>query len=155
MWILTDLRRFKCLLTKNQTNKYRNRICFKIVSSLPKIDAWTFAQDFFLPPEVGNKQKNKRTWLIVDQIGPRGQFGKNDESISELPKKMPSLFEVLPKPVWPPLPQEFWNFWDTFYNVKTFGTFGAFLCVLINPIFCQKFLKTFGFSQSPLLATKK
>ena len=43
----------------------------------------------------------------------------------------------------PQPPQDLWNSLDTFPRVKTFGTFGALLCILIHPIFLQKVSQNF------------
>ena len=46
-------------------------------------------------------------------------------------------------------------FWDTFPKVKTFGTFGTLLCILIHPIFWQKVSQNFWiWSNAPPLSTK-
>ena len=38
----------------------------------------------------------------------------------------------------PPSPPDCWIFWDTFPKVKTFGTCGTLLGILIHPILWQK-----------------
>ena len=64
------------------------------------------------------------------------------------PPKNAALIWTLSKTGLTP-PPDFWIFWYTFPKVKTFGTFGTLLCILIHPIFWQKVSQNFWIWSTP------
>ena len=92
-----------------------------------------------------NREQTSRGFYINTVITKRGSQNKNAALIWTLSKTGVTLAP----------PPEFWIFWDTFPKVKTFGTLGKFLWILIHPIFWQKVSGNFfDLVKSPPLSKK-
>ena len=104
------------------------------------------AAEFERGEKVGGGEAGEMVREASEAGGEGG--GQGGHRVRELPKKKCSFnLDFVQNRSDPP--PDFWIFWYTFPKVKTFGTFGTLLCILIHPIFWQKVSQNFWIWSNP------